>query len=109
MCYLVLLLPPWAKCIFTPTFYWFVLQLYIEGLCHGNMLEEEAVNISSIFTSYFSVPPLPAEMRHEEYVMCLPSGADLVRDVRVKNKLDTNSVVEVIPKKKGKKRKEKET
>nr|GLL33514.1 nardilysin-like isoform X1 [Ipomoea trifida] len=70
-------------------------QLYIEGLCHGNMLEEEAVNISSIFTSYFSVPPLPAEMRHEEYVMCLPSGADLVRDVRVKNKLDTNSVVEL--------------
>ena len=28
--------------------------------------------------------------------MCLPFGADLVRDVKVKNKLETNSVVEVI-------------
>lgn len=66
------------------------------------MLEEEAVNISNIFTSYFSVPPLPVEIRHKENVMCLPSGADLVRDVPVKNKLETNSVVEVIPKKKKK-------
>ncbi|KAM7527580.1 hypothetical protein LguiB_030990 [Lonicera macranthoides] len=69
-------------------------QLYIEGLCHGNLLDEEAINISNIFRSYFSVQPLPLEMRHKEYIMCLPPGADLVRDIRVKNKLETNSVVE---------------
>lgn len=72
------------------------LQLYIEGLCHGNLLEEEALNISNIFRSNFSAQPLPSEMRHKEYVMCLPAAADLVRDIRVKNKLETNSVVEVI-------------
>ncbi|CAK9143283.1 unnamed protein product [Ilex paraguariensis] len=70
-------------------------QLYIEGLCHGNLLEEEAINISNIFRSNFPVKQLPLEMRHKEYVICLPSGADLVRDVRVKNKLETNSVVEL--------------
>ncbi|CAL5426989.1 unnamed protein product [Camellia sinensis] len=70
-------------------------QVYIEGLSHGNLLEEEAINISNIFRSNFSVQPLPFEMRHKEYVMCLPSGADLVRDVQVKNKLETNSVVEL--------------
>nr|XP_027112429.1 nardilysin-like isoform X2 [Coffea arabica] len=70
-------------------------QLYIEGLCHGNILEEEAVVISNIFKSNFSVPALPVEMRHKECVMCLPSGADLVRDIRVKNKLEKNSVVEL--------------
>ncbi|XP_009594332.1 nardilysin-like [Nicotiana tabacum] len=70
-------------------------QLYIEGLCHGNLLEEEALNISNIFRSNFSAQPLPSEMRHKEYVMCLPAAADLVRDIRVKNKLETNSVVEL--------------
>lgn len=72
------------------------MQLYIEGLCHGNLLEEEAENVSNIFKNYFSVKPLPSERRHKESILCLPSSADLVRDVAVKNKLDTNSVVEVI-------------
>lgn len=77
-----------------------LVQLYIEGLCHGNLLEEEAENLSNIFKKYFSVPPLPSEMRHKDSVLCLPSSADLVRDVTVKNKLDTNSVVEVFKKNK---------
>lgn len=72
------------------------MQLYIEGLCHGNLLEEEALYLSNIFRSNFAVQPLPFEMRHKESVVCLPSSAGLVRDVRVKNKLETNSVVEVI-------------
>ncbi|KAJ9565085.1 hypothetical protein OSB04_001051 [Centaurea solstitialis] len=72
-------------------------KLYIEGLCHGNLLEEEAENISKIFKKYFSVQPLPSEMRHKESILRLPSSADLVRDVPVKNKLDTNSVVEIEP------------
>ncbi|KAL0458892.1 UNVERIFIED_CONTAM: Nardilysin-like [Sesamum latifolium] len=70
-------------------------QLYIEGLCHGNLLEEEALQISQIFRSNFPVQPLPHELRHKEFVMCLPSCADLFRDVRVKNKLEPNSVVEL--------------
>ncbi|KAL3530974.1 hypothetical protein ACH5RR_010296 [Cinchona calisaya] len=70
-------------------------QLYIEGLCHGNISVEEAFIISNIFKSNLSVPPLPVEMRHKEYVMCLPCSADLVRDVRVKNELEKNSVVEL--------------
>ncbi|KAL3653227.1 hypothetical protein CASFOL_002908 [Castilleja foliolosa] len=70
-------------------------QLYIEGICHGNMLEEEALQISDIYKSNFSVQPLPLELRHKEFVMCLPPSADFVRDVRVKNKLERNSVVEL--------------
>ncbi|KAL2470900.1 Insulinase (Peptidase family M16) family protein [Abeliophyllum distichum] len=70
-------------------------QLYIEGLCHGNLLEEEALYVSDIFRSNFSVQPLPFETRHKESVVCLPSSANLVRDVRVKNKLETNSVAEL--------------
>ncbi|KAL3829021.1 hypothetical protein ACJIZ3_017823 [Penstemon smallii] len=70
-------------------------QLYVEGLCHGNLLEEEALYISAIFRSNISIQPLPFELRHKESVMCLPLSADLVKDVRVKNKLETNSVVEL--------------
>ncbi|XP_040991889.1 nardilysin-like [Juglans microcarpa x Juglans regia] len=70
-------------------------QLYIEGLCHGNLLEEEAISISNIFSTNFSVPPLPVEMRYQEHVIDLPYGANLIRDVSVKNKLERNSVVEL--------------
>ncbi|KAL6559607.1 hypothetical protein OROGR_004724 [Orobanche gracilis] len=70
-------------------------QLYIEGFCHGNLLEEEALQISDIFRSNFSVQPLPLYLRHKEFVMCLLPSADLVRDIKVKNKLETNSVVEL--------------
>ncbi|GAV58620.1 Peptidase_M16 domain-containing protein/Peptidase_M16_C domain-containing protein [Cephalotus follicularis] len=70
-------------------------QLYIEGLCHGNLSEEEAIKISDIFKSNFSVEPLPVRMRHEEHVICLPAAANLVRDVNVKNQSETNSVFEL--------------
>ncbi|KAJ1422925.1 Peptidase M16, C-terminal [Sesbania bispinosa] len=70
-------------------------QLYIEGLCHGNLSEEEAINISNIFKMNFSVKPLPIELRHAERVICLPSSANIVRDVNVKNKLEKNSVLEL--------------
>lgn len=72
-----------------------VVQLYIESLCHGNILEEEVINISNIFNSNLSVQPLPLNMRHREHVTCLPPGANLARDVNVKNNSETNSVVEV--------------
>lgn len=35
-------------------------------------------------------------MRHEEQVICLAPGANIVRDVSVKNKMEKNSVVEVM-------------
>ncbi|GFQ04195.1 insulin-degrading enzyme [Phtheirospermum japonicum] len=71
-------------------------QLYIEGICHGNMLEEEALQLSDIYKRNFSVQPLPLELRHKEFVMCLPPSADFVRDVRVKNNVERNSVVEEV-------------
>ncbi|XP_028768838.1 LOW QUALITY PROTEIN: nardilysin-like [Neltuma alba] len=70
-------------------------QLYIEGLCHGNLSEEEAISLSNIFKMNFPVQPLPSELRHAEHVICLPLSANLVRDVNVKNKLEKNSVVEL--------------
>lgn len=70
--------------------------MYIEGLCHGNLSIDEAIGISNTFKSILSVQPLPMEMRHQERVLCLPLGASLIRNVCVKNKLEVNSVVEVI-------------
>ncbi|XP_072975496.1 nardilysin-like isoform X1 [Typha angustifolia] len=70
-------------------------QLHIEGLCHGNLSEEEAVSLSNIFTNIFDVQPLPVELRHQERVLCFPLGASLLRSVHVKNKLEMNSVVEL--------------
>lgn len=61
------------------------------------MLEEEAIQISNIFKTVFSAAqPLPYEMRHKEYVVCFPDGADLVRNTNVKNSMEKNSVIEVI-------------
>nr|XP_027190387.1 nardilysin-like isoform X2 [Cicer arietinum] len=70
-------------------------QLYIEGLCHGNLSEEEAISIYHIFKRNFPVNPLPIKSRHAERVICLPSNANLVRDINVKNNLEKNSVIEL--------------
>ena len=71
------------------------MQLHIEGLCHGNLSEEEAINISKIFCSTLSAQTLPEEARHGERVICIPNCENFVRSVRVKNDLEENSVVEV--------------
>ncbi|XP_068634694.1 nardilysin-like [Aristolochia californica] len=70
-------------------------QLHIEGLCHGNLSADEAKNVSIIFKNAFSVQPLPVEMRHQENILSIASGASFIRNVSVKNKLETNSVVEL--------------
>ncbi|RWR80472.1 nardilysin-like protein isoform X1 [Cinnamomum micranthum f. kanehirae] len=70
-------------------------QLYIEGLCHGNLSIDEAIDISNTFKSILSAQPLLMEMRHQERVLCLSPGASLIRNVCVKNKLEVNSVVEL--------------
>jgi len=71
------------------------MQLHIEGLCHGNLSEEEAINISKIFCSTLSAQTLPEEARHGERVICIPNCENFVRSVHVKNDLEENSVVEV--------------
>ncbi|KAL0797443.1 hypothetical protein Bca101_052617 [Brassica carinata] len=70
-------------------------QIFIEALCHGNLSEDEAVNISNIFKNSLTVEPLPVKFRHGEQITCFPLSAKLVRDVNVKNKSETNSVVEL--------------
>ncbi|KAF6164746.1 hypothetical protein GIB67_040998 [Kingdonia uniflora] len=70
-------------------------QLYVEGLCRGNLSEEEALNISDIFSLNFPVQPLPLELRHKDRLLCLTPGAYLVRDASVKNKLEKTSVLKL--------------
>ncbi|KAJ4866861.1 Insulinase (Peptidase family M16) family protein [Raphanus sativus] len=70
-------------------------QIFIEALCHGNLSEDEAVNISNIFKNSLTVEPLPVKSRHGEQITCFPLSAKLVRDVNVKNNSETNSVVEL--------------
>uniref|UniRef100_M4ERW7 Coenzyme PQQ synthesis protein F-like C-terminal lobe domain-containing protein n=1 Tax=Brassica campestris TaxID=3711 RepID=M4ERW7_BRACM len=70
-------------------------QIFIEALCHGNLSEDEAVNISRIFKNSLTTEPLPVKSRHREQITCFPLSAKLVRDVNVKNKSETNSVVEL--------------
>ncbi|KAF6174379.1 hypothetical protein GIB67_027850 [Kingdonia uniflora] len=70
-------------------------ELYIEGLCHGNLSEKEVLGISDIFIANFPLPPLSMDLRHEERTMCLPPHTNLMRDVSVKNKCESNSVVEL--------------
>ncbi|XP_010457845.1 PREDICTED: nardilysin-like isoform X1 [Camelina sativa] len=70
-------------------------QIFMEALCHGNLSEDEAVNISNIFKKSLTVEPLPSKCRHGEQITRFPVSAKLVRDVSVKNKSETNSVVEL--------------
>ncbi|KAI4368936.1 hypothetical protein MLD38_017436 [Melastoma candidum] len=70
-------------------------KLYIEGLCHGNMLEKEAFSLVDAFRINLPGSALPIEKRHHEQIIRLPSFSNLVRDVKVKNKSERNSVVEL--------------
>ncbi|KAJ3699601.1 hypothetical protein LUZ61_003306 [Rhynchospora tenuis] len=70
-------------------------QMYVEGLCYGNLSEKEAVKLSEIFTSTLNAKPLPDELKHHDRVVCLPLGAMLLQSVPVKNDLEVNSVVEL--------------
>ncbi|KAL0922941.1 hypothetical protein M5K25_006972 [Dendrobium thyrsiflorum] len=69
-------------------------ELHVEGLCHGNLLENEATNISDIFNNTFSMQPLPLGLHNQDRVLCLSSNESLVRSMPVKNDVEVNSVVE---------------
>jgi nardilysin len=62
------------------------LQLYIDGLCHDNLLEEEAISISNLFKMNFLVQPLPIELMSRDHCIWLPDDANLIRDAGVNNK-----------------------
>lgn len=70
--------------------------MFIEGFCHGNLVQNDVYEICNIFKNLFSSRQLDKECRHHESVLCLPAGANFVRSTTVKNKLEGNSVVEVM-------------
>lgn len=70
--------------------------MHIEGLCHGNLTFEEAIGLSNIITNTLYVKPLPKESRYYDKVLRIPTGISLLRSVNVKNKVEVNSVVEVM-------------
>ncbi|PRQ34785.1 putative insulysin [Rosa chinensis] len=70
-------------------------QLYIEGLGHGNLLEEEAISLLNMVKTIFSGQPLPTELMLKNKCICLTPDANLIRDVSVKYKTETNSVIQL--------------
>lgn len=71
------------------------LQLYIEGLCHGNLPEEEAISLSNLLKTNFPVQPFLIELMSRDHCICLLDDANLIRDAGVNNKSETNSLIEV--------------
>ncbi|PRQ45561.1 putative nardilysin [Rosa chinensis] len=69
-------------------------QLYIEGLGHGNLLEE-AISLLNMVKTIFSGQPLPTELMLKNNCICLAPDANLIRDVSVKYKTETNSVIQL--------------
>ncbi|KAM5551279.1 hypothetical protein ABKV19_026213 [Rosa sericea] len=67
----------------------FPTELYIEGLGHGNLLEEEAISLLNM------VKTLPTELMLKNNCICLAPDANLIRDVSVKYKTETNSVIQL--------------
>ncbi|KAG6520188.1 hypothetical protein ZIOFF_017226 [Zingiber officinale] len=48
-----------------------------------------------MFIDAFSVEPVPAELRHKDCVICLPSNSCMIRSSLVKNAQEVNSVAEL--------------
>ncbi|XP_062000633.1 nardilysin-like isoform X2 [Rosa rugosa] len=67
-------------------------KVYIEGLCHGNLSEKEAVRLSDIFKTNFGVQPLPIELMRSEQCICLPPSANLIRDLQIERELRIESL-----------------
>lgn len=70
-------------------------QIHIVALCHGNLLEEEAMAIAKIFKDYLVVEPLPDAVEPREKILKLPSGTSLVYSADAKNTMEENSAVEM--------------
>lgn len=74
--------------------FWYA-QTYIESLCHGNLHEEEALDIANIFKRALVKNALPAELRPVERIVKLDPGSALLYTANGKNEAEENSVVEV--------------
>ncbi|PRQ51535.1 putative peptidase M16 domain-containing protein [Rosa chinensis] len=70
-------------------------RLYIEGLGYGNLLEEEAISLLNMVKIIFSGQPLPTKLMLKNNCICLTPDANLIRDVSVKYKTKTNSVIQL--------------
>ncbi|KAJ4896925.1 Insulinase (Peptidase family M16) family protein [Raphanus sativus] len=66
-------------------------QIFIEGLCYGDVLETEALEISEIFKTPQQVKPLPNKLRHKMRMRRLPRRAKLI-NVKVS---DSNNLLKI--------------
>lgn len=63
-------------------------QIFIKGICFGDILESEAISICNALQS-LQISPLPKNLRDTERKIHLPCAKRRV-DVKVKNKFDSN-------------------
>ncbi|CAK9267641.1 unnamed protein product [Sphagnum jensenii] len=73
-----------------------LFQTYIEALCHGNLLEVEALDIANIFKKALVRNPLPPRQRPQDLIIKLPASICLLLQENVKNMNEENSVAEVL-------------
>jgi hypothetical protein len=71
-------------------------QTYIEALCHGNLLEVEALDIANIFKKALVRNPLPPRQRPQDFIIKLPASICLLLQENVKNMNEENSIAEVL-------------
>ncbi|CAK9254097.1 unnamed protein product [Sphagnum jensenii] len=70
-------------------------KTYIEALCHGNLLEVEALDIANIFKKALVRNPLPPRQRPQDFIIKLPASICLLLQENVKNMNEENSVAEL--------------
>ncbi len=71
-------------------------QTYIKGLCHGNLLEVEALDIATIFKKALVRNPLPPRQRPQDFIIKLPTSICFLLPENVKNMNEENLVAEVL-------------
>jgi hypothetical protein len=71
-------------------------QTYIKGLCHGNLLEVEALDIANIFKKALVRNPLPPRQRPQDFIIKLPTSICFLLPENVKNMNEENLVAEVL-------------
>ena len=59
-------------------------QIYIEGTCHGKLLEDEAKSLENMFKELFSATILPYDLWKIEKILKLPSRIFLFQNENVK-------------------------
>eukprot|EP00249_Psilotum_nudum_P016776 c25983_g1_i2 orf=79-3465(+) len=70
-------------------------QVCIESLCHGNLLEEEAIAITKIFRDSLLASSQQILLGFRESILKLPAGISVLHNADAKNPSEENSVVEL--------------